>query len=490
MPPVLGVDIGTTNVKGILIDENQEILATASHPLRIERPRRHWSEQRPQAWWSAFLAVCGKLRHRLPKVWADVSSIGLTGQMHAAVCLDESGRPLRPAILWNDARARAECAELAKLVPNLHEIAGVIPMAGFTAPKVLWLRRHEPKVFDRIAHVVFAKDFVRLKLTGEYVTDMSDAAGSLWLDVRARQWSAPIVAAGGLLPTHLPRLAEGPDVSATLLPSIARKLGLPKGVVLAAGAGDVAAGALGIGAIAEGDSFLSLGTSGQYFVVRERFTLGPDPTVHSFAHCLLGRWYQMAALLNGASCLEWICRILGVTIGAALADVEKTARSPSPALFLPYLAGERTPHNDPDLRAAFLGVGHATTRANLVQSVLEGVALSFADVEDRLQTTASGGKELPVVGGAARSTLWVQILADVLGRDLVLYRNAEAAAPLGAARLARMALTREPPRSVCLPPKISKRIRPRASWHDEYVGILQEFRRSIRVSRLRPARHS
>jgi xylulokinase len=484
MPHFLGVDIGTTNLKAVLVDERQLILAASSRPLRILRPQDRWSEQEPRAWWTAFLWICAELRRQAPKRWQDIAAIGLTGQMHAALCLDSHDRPLRPAILWNDGRAQAECADLMRAVPDVREITGVAPMAGFTAPKLLWLRRHEPHVFERIARVLFPKDFIRLKLSGEHVTDMSEGAGSLMLDEAARQWSQRMLTASGLALNQLPRLVEGPDVAGTLTPSIAGKLGLHRNVIVAAGGGDAAAGAAGIGVINEGDSFISLGTSGQYFIAREHYRLGRDPTVHSFAHCLPGRWYDMAALLNGASCLEWISRLLRLNVHSALAEAEADFRQPSPVLFLPYLAGERTPHDNPNLRALFSGLGHATGRRQLIQAVLEGVALSFADVEARLPSAAS--LPLAVVGGGARSLLWMQILADVLGKELVLFEGSDTAAPFGAARLARLAFTNEPVDLICTKPKISRRIAPRSAWHEQYMRKLECFRQAFPISQLRP----
>jgi xylulokinase len=479
MPHFLGVDVGTTNVKAVVVDEDQRVIASASRRLLILRPASGRFEQHPQSWWSAFRRVCADLRNQAPKPWQDIAAIGLTGQMHGAVCLDSSGRALRPAILWNDGRARAECKELAQKVPAIRDIAGVIPMAGFTAPKLLWLQHHEPQLFKRISHVVLAKDFVRLKLCGDYATDMSDAAGALLLDEAARQWSEPLVAASGLSPRQMPRLAEGDTIAGRVRSAMAAALGLKCHVIVAAGGGDVAVGAAGIGAIDAGDSFISLGTSAQYFVARDRYHLTSEPTIHSFAHCLENRWYDMAALLNGANSLEWICKLLRIDVTSALATLAKSMRRPSNVLFLPYLAGERTPHNDPDLRAMFLGFTHAHGASDLIQAVLEGVALSLTDVSARLERTAQSEAPLPVVGGGARSFLWLQILADTLGRDLILYAGSDAAPPIGAARLACLALRREPIATVCARPKISRRIHHRPAWHQTYAASLERFRRSF-----------
>jgi xylulokinase len=476
MPHYLGVDIGTTNVKALLVNGRQRIIAQGVESVPTLRRRAGWSEQHPKGWWSALTKICFALRRQAPRQWADVAAIGLTGQMHACLCLDERNLPLRAAILWNDGRARSECIALAASVPGLREIVGVAPMPGFTAPKLLWLAHHEPQIFDRIAHVLLAKDYVRLKLTGEHLTDVSDAAGSLLLDQGSRQWSQAILAAIGLNMAQLPRLVEGTAAASVISAAASRQLGLSRDAVVAGGGGDVAAGAVGIGAVDDGDAFISLGTSAQYFVVRNRYRLPFNPTIHAFANCLPGRWYEMAALLNGASCLAWITRLLG--IGSPDTALSQNFSSPSPLLFLPYLAGERTPHNDPALRAMMLGISHATAPADLLRAVLEGVALALADVQSCLDSPGSLTSPIAIIGGGARSLPWVQIIADVLGRDVVVCRDAAAAAPLGAARLARMAFTGETVSSVCTRPPVLKRLRPRRAAHALYRNRLELFRRS------------
>lgn len=472
----LGADIGTTNVKALLIDGRQRIIAQGSEPLSTLRRRTGWSEQHPEAWWSAFAKICSALRRQAPRQWADIAAVGLTGQMHACLCLDRRNRPLRPAILWNDGRALSECTALAASVPDLRDIVGVAPMPGFTAPKLFWLARHEPQNFDRIAHVLLAKDYVRWKLTGEHVTDVSDAAGSLLLDQRSRQWSPPVLAAIGLATLPLPRLVEGTASAGVVSAAVSRRLGLNSKTIVAGGGGDAAAGAVGIGAVDEGNSFISLGTSAQYFRVRNDYRLPSNPTIHAFAHCLPGRWYEMAALLNGASCLAWITLLLGITsLETALKEAGQSLSSPSSLLFLPYLAGERTPLNDSTLRAMLLGVSHTTTRTDLLHAVLEGVALALADVQTYLDNP---GSPIAIIGGGARSLPWVQIIADVLGRELVVYREAAAAAAFGAARLARMASTGETVNSICMKPPSLKRLKPQPAAHERYRRRLDLFRQA------------
>ncbi len=317
---LLGLDIGTSAVKAVLVDGSETVLATASAPLTTTHPQPGWSEQAPRDWWRAVETVVATLREAQPEIFRQVAAIGLSGQMHGAVLLDGDNQVIRPAILWNDSRATAECGVLSAAVPSLGQIAGVVPMPSFVAPKLLWLRAHEPDAFARIRSILLPKDYVRLALTGEMATDMCDAAGTLLFDERVRDWSKLMLDACGIRRGMLPRLLEGSAVSGTVRQEIRRAWGFERPVVVAAGAGDAAAGAVGIGAIEDGDSFISLGTSAQYFVTRDRYAPKPETLIHAFAHALPGRWFEMAAMLNGATCLTWIAEILGS------ADIRGAAR--------------------------------------------------------------------------------------------------------------------------------------------------------------------
>ena len=354
----LGLDLGTSALKAVLVDDEQQILADASVPLRTSAPHPAWSEQNPEDWWHALEAAAANLRESAPEAWRGVRAIGLSGQMHGAVLLDRGGTPIRPTILWNDGRAAAECDELQAAVPGLPEITGIVAMPGLTAPKLLWLKRHEPENFARVAKVVLPKDYLRFRLTGEIVTDVSDAAGTLWLDQAKRDWSDVVLAATGLDRSKVPRLVEGSAPSGTLRPALAEALGLDASAIVAGGAGDVAASGIGIGASEDGDAFISVGTSTQFFVTDDRYRPQPTTLLHAFAHALPGRWFRMAAMLNGASCLDLVARITGNDVATLLGEAEATYRGPSRALFLPYLTGERTPHNDPFARGVFSGLDH------------------------------------------------------------------------------------------------------------------------------------
>ncbi|MBL0402536.1 xylulokinase [Microvirga aerilata] len=481
MPHYLGIDVGTSAVKAILVDERQAAVAEADVPLQVSRPRELWSEQDPEAWWQAVQSAVEGLRTQNPSALADIRGIGLSGQMHGAVLLDEAGRPLRPAILWNDGRSFGEAEELRHQHPELSHAMGVIPMPGFTAPKLLWLARHEPETFRAVRKVLLPKDYIRLKLTGSAMTEMSDAAGTWWLDEAARDWSDAALAATGLTRDHMGDLVEGSQPSGTVRPEVARQWGLRDDVVVAGGGGDAAAGAVGLGAIEDGSAFISLGTSGQLFVTTRDFSPAPEALVHSFCHAVPGRWFQMAAMLNGASCLAWAAGLLKADIGDLLRQTEAAYQAPSGLLFLPYLAGERTPHNDPHARGVFFGLSPETRQTDLVQAVLEGVAFSFADAKQCLAQAGTQLTHAGMIGGGSRSTFWTRIFASVLNVPLMRYEGSDKGPAFGAARLARLASTGEAPDVVCTTPKILETIEPDPRLVELYAPRVEAFRSLYRV---------
>ena len=466
----LGIDIGTSSVKAVLVDERESIVAQAAMPLTVSRPRPMWAEQDPHDWWLATAAAIGTLP---PAARAAVRGVGLTGQMHGATLLDRSGKTLRPAILWNDGRSALECLELERREPGLRAITGNIMMPGFTAPKLLWVSRHEPEIFARTACVLLPKDYVRLKLTGEAVSDLSDASGTGWLDVGKRDWSDEMLAATGLDRSHMPRLVEGSAPSGSLTPTVAEQLQLPP-VTVAGGAGDNAASALGMGVIAPGQSFLSLGTSGVLFVVTDRFRPNPDKASHAFCHCLPSRWHQMSVMLSAASALDWVAQLTGEPdLQRLVAAAQARGLRRETPYFLPYLSGERTPYNDAHARGVFFGLDSLTVPADLGLAVLEGVALAFADGMDVLLENGGVVGEINVTGGGARFGYWGQLLASAINRPLTYRIGSEIGAALGAARLARLAVTSEPTQAVCVMPPISRVIHPDA----ELSALLADRRR-------------
>lgn len=472
----LGIDLGTSSVKAVLVDETQAVVGSASAPLTVQRPEPLWSEQDPAAWWQATVAAVGALGREHGAALAAVRGIGLSGQMHGATLLDAADVPLRPAILWNDGRSEAECRTL-EAVPEFRALSGNLAMPGFTAPKLLWVARHEPEVFRKIAKVLLPKDYLRLRLTGEYVSEPSDAAGTLWLDVARRTWSSVLLGATGLEERHMPALVDGTAPSGSLTASAAAELGLPRGVVVAGGAGDNAAGAVGIGVLGPGQGFLSLGTSGVEFVALDRYAAAPERGVHSFCHCIPARWHQMSVILSAASCLSWVTALTGSGSEAALLErVEAETRGPGNVVFLPYLSGERTPHNDPHAKGVFFGLDHEATAAVLGRAVLEGVAMALADGQDALRAAGSAPESLSVIGGGARSALWGEILASTLGLPLHYRSGGDVGPAFGAARLGRLAHTHEAPEDVCTEPELLRTVEPHAAWVSAYAERLERFR--------------
>ena len=478
VPPLaIGLDLGTSGVKAVLLSADGQLLAEATVGLSVSRPQPLWAEQAPADWWVAVQAAVAQLRAQVaPALWQQVGALAAAGQMHGAVLLDAQGQVLRPAILWNDGRSQAECDEFEAREPAARQISANRAMAGFTAPKLLWVARHEPALFARLARVLLPKDWLVLCLTGRASSEMSDAAGTLWLDVAGRCWSPALLAAGGLQAAQMPALHEGPDAVGPLLPALARDWGLPEGVQVAAGAGDNAAGALGLGVVAPGDALLSLGTSGVIFVVTDGPQANPDHGVHTFCHALPGLWHQMSVLLSASSALSWWCGITGTEPAALLAGLPVGAVRPADApIFLPYLSGERTPHADPAATGSFIGLRAGHGRDDLSHAVLEGVAFAFADGLAALQQGGSRPQRLLAIGGGARSDTWLQLLADVLGLPIDRPASAEVGPALGAARLALLCLGLRP-ESVLTPPPVARRFLPEPSRQVALQARLLRFR--------------
>lgn len=469
----LGVDIGTSGVKAVVLDESGAVAGQGTAALAVQRPQSLWSEQDPEAWWRATEAAVCAID---PLVRRSVRGVGLAGQMHGATLLDAQDRPLRPAILWNDGRSFAECAAMEAAVSDLRAIAGNIAMPGFTAPKLLWVRNHEPDIFAQIATVLLPKDYVRLCMTGDKASDLSDSAGTLWLDVGARAWSDTLLDACGLTQAHMPRLHEGSEVTGTLTAEVAERWGMPR-VPVAAGGGDNAAGAAGVGVVRDGDALLSLGTSGVIFVATREFRPNPARAVHAFCHCLPGLWHQMAVHLSAASCVDWVARATGASGAAELFNrAEQVGPACGPELFLPYLSGERTPHNDPIVRGALLGLDNDSDAARLAQAVLEGVAFALADGVDALRDAGTTIDRLAVIGGGARSTYWGRIIAAAIGAELVYLQGGEVGPALGAARLAQLAIDGGGPAQVCAAPPVARTLQPEPELVDRLAPKRHAFR--------------
>ncbi|MGY2282740.1 xylulokinase [Pseudomonas gingeri] len=445
-PVSLGIDLGTSELKAILLDGDGSVLAHAGVRLTVARRQGGWSEQDPRDWWQACLAALAQLRQAEPDAYGRVRCIGLSGQMHGAVLLGDDDRVLYPAILWDDSRAMAQAESLGRDYPEFAEVTGSLPMAGLTAPKLLWLQQHEPWLFQAIDCVLSPKDYLRLCLSGERISDVSDAAGTLWLDVARRDWYAPMLRATGLEPGQMPRLVEGPAACTVLNAPAALQIGLPAGLVIAGGGGDNPVSAVGIGAVNAGDAFVTLGTSAAIVAITDHAAGNPASAVHSFCHALPQRWYTMGAMLAGASCLRWVTRLLGFADEAALLQqIQATLPMDRPVppdnpLFLPYLAGERTPHDDPLLRGGFMGLGHDCVPAMLGYAVLEGVGFGLLDAMNAVLSAGATVERCALVGGGARSEYWAQLLANILEREIFTLQGSELSACIGAAKLGFLAM--------------------------------------------------
>jgi xylulokinase len=467
----IGLDIGTSSVKALLMDEAQRTIASASAPLSVSRPHPGWSEQNPDDWTEAADAAMLDLKRGHAAAMAQVRGIGLSGQMHGATLLGRDHRPLRPCILWNDGRSAVEARALDDAVT--HRITGNLAMPGFTAPKLAWVMAHEPEVFAATRMVLLPKDFVRLWLTGELVSEPSDAAGTLWLDTGKRQWSDEMLARTGLDRSHMPRLVEGTQASGAVRPDLAARWGLPAGVVVAGGGGDNAASAAGVGAVRPGTGFVSLGTSGVIFLSADRHRPNPGRAVHAFCHAVPGTWHQMGVTLSAASALDWLAGALGRPVAGLFEGLPAAVDAPPAEQFLPYLSGERTPHNDVAIRAAFAGLSHETTPASLARAAMAGVAFALRDGLEALTVPLADPPALLAVGGGSRSPYWLSMISTVLGVPLHLPADGDFGAAFGAARLGLIASTGADPATVCATPAIARAVEPdarrRAAWDDAYA---------------------
>ncbi len=433
MGHVIGIDASTTATKAVLVDEHGAVNGIGVSEYGFRTPRPLWSEQEPGLWWDGAVAAIRSVLASTGVSGADVAAIGLTGQMHGAVLLDAADRVLRPAILWNDQRTSAECDAIRRAVgpERLVAITGNDALTGFTAPKLLWVRDHEPEVWRGIAHVLLPKDYVRLRLTGEYAVDKADGAGTLLFDLAARDWSAEILDALGIDPSWMPRTWEGPEVTGLVSAEAAATTGLRPGTPVVAGGGDQAANAVGVGAVVPGRMALSLGTSGVVFATTERPLFEPAGRVHAFCHAVPGRWHMMSVMLSAAGSLRWFRDALAadVAFGDLVALASEVPAGSGGLLFLPYLSGERSPHPDPLARGAFVGLTLAHDRRHMTRAVLEGVTFGLRDGLDLMVAAGMPAPDqIRASGGGTASELWRQILADVLDAEIATVNTTEGAA--------------------------------------------------------------
>ncbi|MFD1200251.1 xylulokinase [Brucella gallinifaecis] len=470
----LGLDLGTSGIKALLIDDHQNVIGSAHGELDVLRPHPGWSEQDPAQWIKACEIAIDGLRASHAEEFAAVAGIGLSGQMHGATLLDESDQVLRPCILWNDTRSYKEAAEL-DADPAFRAITGNIVFPGFTAPKLLWVARNEPEIFARLRKVLLPKDYLRLWLTGEYVSDMSDSAGTSWLDTGARKWSQELLAKTGLTESHMPSLAEGSDATGTLRAELAARWGLSNAPVVAGGAGDNAASACGMGTVQPGHAFVSLGTSGVLFAANGAYQPKPESAVHAFCHALPGTWHQMGVILSAASALDWFSRITGTSAHALDAELGSTINAPGATTFLPYLSGERTPYNDAKIRGVFSGLSHDTDRKAMTQAVLEGVAFAIRDNLVALQSAGTEISSLIAVGGGSRSAYWLKSIATALNVPIAVPEEGDFGAAFGAARLGLIAASGADPFAICTPPRTARIIEPEQALIASYNEAYQRY---------------
>ena len=487
MAVLIGIDVGTSGTRALAVTADGELVAEATRPHELLTPRPGWSEQRPAEWWEACKGVLAEVA---AAAGGEIAGLGVTGQMHGSVFLDSSGAVVRPALLWNDQRTADECDEITARVgaERLLELAGNPALTGFQAPKILWLARNEPDAYARVASVLLPKDYVRFELTGERATDASDASGTLLLDVRTRDWSDEILDALEIPHAWLPRVYEGPEVTATVRDDVADELGLPRGLPVAAGGGDNAAAAVGVGVVREGSVSTSIGTSGVLFAHRDAFTPDPSGRVHAFCHAVPGAFHLMAVTLSAGGSLSWWRERLGGGADFATLVDEASAIEPGAEglVFLPYLTGERSPHLDPHARGGFVGLTVRHGRAHMTRAVMEGVAFSMRDGLEVMRGLGTPDDDLRAVGGGARSPLWLRLQADVYGRPIrrtmVDEGPAYGAALLGGVAAGVFADVGEASARVRLRDEITEPDGERVKRYDEYHAVYASLYGSLRDS--------
>ncbi len=471
----LGLDLGTSSLKGLLIDDQQQVIDSLTVALTQSRPKPGWSEQHPDDWINAAQSVLDQLKYRHPIELAAVSGIGLSGHMHGVILLDQAGKVLRPCILWNDTRSHVEAAQL-DAEPAFRQISGNIVFPGFSAPKLLWLKKNEPELFKRIDKVLLPKDYLRYWLTGQSISDMSDAAGTSWLDTAQRCWSEPLLNACEMDINQMPTLVEGTQISATVRISLALRWGWTDSLIVAGGAGDNAAAAVGMGIIEEGSAFVSLGTSGVLFSATAQYRPAPHSGVHAFCHALPQTWHQMGVILSAASALDWFAKLVGASARELIAALGDKPVAPGQEIFLPYLSGERTPHNNATIRGAFIGLNHDSDRQAMTRAVLEGVAFALRDNLQALRAAGTDLQSVMAIGGGSKASYWLKLIANLLGVQVNLPAEGDFGAAFGAARLAMIAATGLDPAEVCHQPVITEVIDPDPLMSASFEQAYQRYR--------------
>lgn len=473
----LGIDLGTSGVKAVIIDEVQRLVAEASsRPLVVTRERAGWSEQHPDLWWDAVCETLDALQANHPAKLSAVKGIGLSGQMYGATVLDVHDEPLRAAILWNDTRSGGECDELERAVPDLVTLVGRRPSPGVTASKLLWLRRHEPETFAKIRSVLLPKDYIRLRLSGEKVSDLADSSGTMWVDLNTRIWSDRMLEATGLDRVQMPRLCEGTEVTGRLRPELARRWGMTVPPIIAGGGGDNACGACGTGVIEEGEGTVSLGTSGVLFVANSSPRPAGAAAIETLCHAVPERWHQMSVVLSATSCLTWLCQRLKRSPDELVLSLGVAPRPATDLIFVPFLDGCWSPRNDAKIRGGFLGLAHQHDDEAMAQAVMQGVAFAILECAEAFRASGTDLRRLMAIGGGSRSKLWLSILATSLGIELEVPDASASRAAFGAARLAMIAATAAEPATILRRPEIGDVVLPATAFADSYAERFQTWK--------------
>ena len=436
----IGIDLGTSSIKMILIDQNQRILATANSSLTVQSPKNGFSEQNPKEWIDSTMECFEALKVKKPKEFSQTISLGISGHMHGATLIDKDGNVIRPCILWNDTRSHQECEEFEKQSFDVRSISGNITMPGFTAPKINWIKNNEIDNFKKIFKVLLPKDYLRFVLTGEFFSEMSDASGTLWLDIKKRKWSNQLLSCSHLEEKHMPTLVEGNEETGILKRNFKHRFNFINDIKVVGGAGDNAAAATGMGIINENQSFISLGTSGVFFTPTKNSLSNIGDAVHSFCHCLPNKWHLMSVMLSASNCLDWICAITNTSIADTLNNVENFYSDNNlvnnSSYFLPYLSGERTPHNNPYIRGSFHSIKTTTNSTVLQYAVIEGVSFGILDGVNSILKVNKNFENIFMVGGGSKSLFWIKLLSTILKRKLSVCDQSEYGAALGVSRLA------------------------------------------------------
>lgn len=473
----VGLDLGTSGVKALLVDADGHAVGSADASYAVSNPAPGWSEQDPAAWLTGISKALAALKDAHSHAFQSIKGLSLSGHMHGAVMVDSEGNVLRPCILWNDTRSHAE-AEKLDAAPHVRNLSGNIVFPGFTAPKLAWVATHEPEIFTQVSKVMLPKDYVLWWLTGRYVTDMSDAAGTAWLDVDKRAWSDVLLTASGMRADQMPDLLEGTDVVGTVQAD-REDLELPSGALVVAGGADNAVAACGVGALGEGDGFVSLGTSGVVLAGRDRYAPRAESAVHTFCHAVPGRWYQMGVVLAATDSLNWLSRVTGQSPDALSKALGEALGPPCPTKFYPYLSGERTPHNDAQVRGGFTGLDVATGPQELTRAVMEGVSFALRDSFEALRATGVTLDSALAIGGGSQSDHWTRMLATSLNIPLERPDEGAFGAALGAARIAVCGVTGADPTDIMTRPPIKDVIEPDpnlvATYDDAYRGFAAAY---------------